>query len=58
MDLCLYGLNHGIASDEVAAVAGLTEIQLQKVFKDIDAKRRAAHYLHARPLLSVEIGED
>jgi NAD+ synthase len=58
MDLCLYGLNHEIASDEVAAVAGLTEPQLQKVFKDIDAKRRAAHYLHARPLLSVEIGED
>jgi NAD+ synthase len=58
MDLCLYGLNHEIASDEVAAVAGLTEPQLQKVFKDIDAKRRAARYLHARPLLSVEIGED
>ncbi|BCG82375.1 NAD(+) synthase [Mesorhizobium sp. 113-3-3] len=58
MDLCLYGLNHGIARDEVAAVAGLTELQLQKVFKDIDAKRRAAHYLHARPLLSMEIGED
>jgi len=58
MDLCLYGLNQGIANDEVAAVAGLTEPQLQKVFKDIDAKRRAAHYLHARPLLSVEIGED
>ncbi|MGX5831779.1 NAD(+) synthase [Mesorhizobium sp. 43Arga] len=58
MDLCLYGLNHGIASDEVAAAAGLTEPQLQKVFKDIDAKRRAAHYLHARPLLSMEIGED
>lgn len=57
MDLCLYGLNHGIASDEVAAAAGLTEPQLQKVFKDIDAKRRAAYYLHARPLPSVEIGE-
>lgn len=58
MDLCLYGLNHGVASYEVAAAAGLTEPQLQKVFKDIDAKRRAAHYLHARPLLSVEIGGD
>lgn len=57
MDLCLYGLNHGIASDEVAAAAGLTEPQLQKVFKDIDAKRRAAYYLHERPLPSVEIGE-
>lgn len=58
MDLCLYGLNHGIAGDEVAAAAGLTEPQLQKVFKDIDAKRRAAHYLHARPSLSAGIDED
>ncbi|MHB9381043.1 MULTISPECIES: NAD(+) synthase [unclassified Mesorhizobium] len=57
MDLCLYGLNHGVASNELAAVAGLTEPQLQKVFKDIEAKRRAAHYLHARPLLSAEGGD-
>lgn len=58
MDLCLYGLNNGIASDEVAAAAGLTEFQLEKVYKDVEAKRRAARYLHARPLLAGEIGED
>ncbi|MER8568583.1 NAD(+) synthase [Mesorhizobium sp. M0924] len=57
MDLCLYGLNHGVASNELAAVAGLTEPELQKVFKDIEAKRRGAHYLHARPLLSAEGGD-
>ncbi|TIT02338.1 MAG: NAD(+) synthase [Mesorhizobium sp.] len=58
MDLCLYGLNHGISADEVAAAAGLTAAQVQKVFKDIDSKRRAARYLHARPLLSAAVGED
>lgn len=58
MDLCLYGLNHGISADEVAAAAGLTAAQVEKVFKDIDSKRRAARYLHARPLLSAAVGED
>jgi NAD+ synthase len=57
MDLCLYGLNHGISTDEIAAVAGLTAAQVQKVFKDIDSKRRAARYLHARPLLSASMAE-
>ena len=49
-DLCLYGVNHGISAAEVATVAGLTEDQVQKVFKDIESKRRAARYPHARPL--------
>lgn len=57
MDLCLYGLNHGISVDEVAAAAGLTAAQVQKVFKDIDSKRRAARYLHARPLPTTAMGE-
>lgn len=57
MDLCLYGLNHGISADEVAAAAGLTAAQVQKVFKDIDTKRRAARYLHARPLPTTAMGE-
>jgi NAD+ synthase len=58
MDLCLYGVNHGISAEEVAAVAGLTAAQVQKVFKDIDSKRRAGRYLHARPLLPISMGED
>jgi len=57
MDLCLYGLNHGISAAEVAAVAGLTADQVQKVFKDIESKRRAARYLHARPLPAVQMDE-
>ena len=47
MDLCLYALNHGIAAAEVAPLVELTPEQVERVFKDIDAKRRATRYLHA-----------
>ncbi|TIR21961.1 MAG: NAD(+) synthase [Mesorhizobium sp.] len=57
-DLCLYGMNHGIGADEVAAAAGLTGSQVEKVFKDIEAKRRGARYLHSRPLPSVPMDVD
>ena len=51
MDLCLYGLNHGIAKVEVAAATGLSEIEVERVWADIAAKRKATRYLHMRPLL-------
>jgi NAD+ synthase len=51
MDLCLYAVNNGIAAAEVAPAIGLTPGQVERVFKDIAAKRRAAAYLHARPLM-------
>ena len=51
MDMCLYGLNHGVPASEVAAAAGLTAEQVERVYKDIAQKRRTTHYLHARPLL-------
>lgn len=51
MDLCLYAYNHQIPAAEVAAAAKLTDEQVQRVFKDIEAKRRATRYLHTAPLL-------
>lgn len=51
MDLCLYGLNHGLPADEVAAAAGLTRAQLEAVWADIERKRVATRYLHQPPLL-------
>ena len=51
MDLCLYAVDNGIAAAEVAPAIGLTPGQVERVFKDIAAKRRAAAYLHARPLM-------
>jgi len=51
MDLCLYALNHGIPGEEVAPLVELTPDQVARVFKDIEAKRRATKYLHTPPLL-------
>ncbi len=51
MDLCLYGLNHRVPVEEVAAAAGLTAQQVERVYRDIEQKRRTTRYLHARPRL-------
>ena len=51
MDLCLYAVNHGIPAEEVAPAVALTSEQVGRVFKDIEAKRRATRYLHTPPLL-------
>jgi NAD+ synthase len=57
MDLCLYAKNHGVPASEVAPVVGITEEQVERVFKDIDAKRRATRYGHLKPLLVDSIDE-
>ncbi len=49
MDLCLYGLNHGLPADVVARAAGLSADQMLRVWADIGAKRRATRYLHLAP---------
>jgi NAD+ synthase len=55
MDLCLYARNNGISASEVAPVVDLTPEQVERVFRDIDSKRRFAEYLHLAPqLLAVE----
>jgi NAD+ synthase len=51
MDLCLYGKNHGYSCEEVSAVSSLSAEQVQRVYQDIDQKRRSTRYLHARPIL-------
>jgi len=51
MDLCLYARDHGIAAAEVADALGKTPVQIERVFRDIDAKRNMARYLHSPPLL-------
>jgi NAD+ synthase len=51
MDLCLFAANNGVSAEEVAPVVNLTAAQVERVFKDIEAKRRATRYLHMRPLL-------
>jgi NAD+ synthase len=49
MDLCLWAVNHGVAASDVAAELDLTVDQVERVFRDIAAKRRAGRYLHHVP---------
>lgn len=57
MDLCLFGKNHQIPAEEVAAAAGLTAETVQRVWSDIDRKRSTTQYLHRKPLLIDEVLE-
>jgi NAD+ synthase len=57
MDVCLYGKNHGIPASETARMLGLTEVQVERVYRDIEAKRAATRYLHLPPLLVEKVEE-
>lgn len=57
MDLCLHGKNTGRPIEEVAAAAGLTTEQVQRVWGDIDQKRTSTAYLHLPPQLVEPVGE-
>jgi NAD+ synthase len=55
MDLILCGKNQGFSPDEIADAVGLSSSQVERVFRDIESKRRFAEYLHAAPVLVEEI---
>lgn len=48
MDLALWAADHDVPADELAAAIGITGPQARLVYADIEAKRRAASYLHAQ----------
>ncbi|MBN1908301.1 MAG: NAD(+) synthase [Pirellulales bacterium] len=54
MDLCLWGKDQGLPAEVVANLCDLTVEQVQWVYRDIEAKRHFAAYLHERPLLVEE----
>jgi NAD+ synthase len=58
MDLCLYAVNHRVSAEEVAPVVGLSTAQVERVYRDIEAKRRASRYLHMRPMLIEPVEND
>lgn len=51
MDLCLWGLDHRIPAARVGEVLGLRAEQVERVYRDIDGKRKMAAYLLCPPLL-------
>ena len=57
LDLCVCAKNRGVPCEEAAAAAGLSVEQAERVYRDIDAKRRATAYQHARPLLVEPVEE-
>ena len=57
MDLALWAHNHGHTAQELALALGITEGQAAAVYGDIEAKRRATRYLHARPVLIEPVPE-
>jgi NAD+ synthase len=57
LDLCLYARNHGLPAASVVHGARMAEEDVERVFRDIDAKRRATAYLHTPPLLVEPVDE-
>jgi NAD+ synthase len=51
MDVCLYGKNHGMTPAEVGQLVGLSCSYVERVYLDIDQKRRTGRYLHEAPML-------
>lgn len=57
MDLCLYAHNHGLPPAAICDALGLTEEQVVRVFRDIEAKRKATRYQHLAPVLVGDVPE-
>ena len=57
MDLCLYGRNNGIAPEDLAEALGIGAEDVQRVYDDIDQKRRTTRYLHLSPQLVAPVSE-
>jgi NAD+ synthase len=51
MDLCLYARSHGLPPAALTHELGLSEEDVERIFRDIDAKRRVAAPLHEPPLV-------
>ena len=54
MDLVLHGCNEGIPPQEVADAAGMTEEEVRRCYRRIEAIRRTTRFLHSPPLLCSE----
>ena len=50
MDLCLYARLHDFPAEEAARAAGIGTADAERVYRDIDAKRRLAELLSLPPL--------
>jgi NAD+ synthase len=51
MDLALWALNHEVSAAALARAIGVSEVQAERAYADIRAKRHATKYLHLAPQL-------
>ena len=51
MDLCLWAYDQGASVDDLGKVLCLSTEQIERVYRDIEGKRRAALYLHHPPVV-------
>jgi NAD+ synthase len=57
MDLALYARNHGYSPAQLADALGVTPVQAQAIYDDIDNKRRTTRTLHLPPVLVEPVPE-
>jgi len=57
LDLILWAKNHGVPVEECARVMNVAVEQAERVYEDIDQKRRTTAYLHAPPILLEAVSE-
>src|SRR6185312_14404606 len=57
MDLCLFGKNNSVPVEDIAVATGLTVVQVERVFRDIDQKRKTTQHLHLGPELAADVPE-
>ncbi len=57
MDLLLYAFSHDVSPDAAGEALGLTSQQVERVYRDIVAKRREADRLLQKALLVTDTGE-
>jgi len=58
MDLALWSIDHGVSAAGLASVLETSELQAGRIYRDIEAKRRASRYLHAVAETLEPIGSD
>ncbi|MFP4011475.1 MAG: NAD(+) synthase [Spirochaetaceae bacterium] len=51
MDVCLYAKNQGMSAMKAAELLDLAPEQIERVYRDIDQKRRTTQYQHLSPAL-------
>ncbi len=57
LDMVLWAMNHGVPAEKCGEVLGFSGTQVQRVYDDLEQKRRTTAYLHAPPVLLDEVSE-